>query len=297
MSTTTDQYYVPEQSPWPFITAVALFVLAVGAITFVQQNSGSGLVNTDASYGKYILSAGVAGIIAMMFFWFRDTIRESRNHMNSHQLDVSYRMGMMWFIFSEVMFFSAFFFALFYARLFVVPWLAGEGDKFMTHELLWPEFQNIWPVTVTPDGRSVTAMPAWGLPFINTVLLVSSSLAISKAHHALLEQNRRQLILYLGITLLLGYTFLALQAQEYLHAYSELNLTLKSGIYGTTFYMLTGFHGLHVTIGAIMLTIMLVRILKGHFTPDNHFAFQAAAWYWHFVDVVWLFLFVSVYWL
>lgn len=297
MTTRTEQYHVPEQSPWPFITALSLFVVALGAATFIQQNSGSGIVNATGTYGKYILPLGVSGIIAMMFFWFRDTIHESRNHMNSHQLDISYRMGMMWFIFSEVMFFGAFFGALFYARLLAVPWLAGEGDKFMTHELLWPNFQNFWPLTATPDGRTVTPMPAWGLPFINTILLVSSSITVSKAHHALLEEKRSQLILNLAITLILGFSFLALQAQEYVHAYTELNLTLKSGIYGTTFFMLTGFHGMHVTIGAIMLTVMMLRILKGHFTPDNHFAFQAASWYWHFVDVVWLFLFVCVYWL
>lgn len=296
MATHTEHYYVPEQSPWPFITAVSLFLLALGAATLVQQTGSSGTA-AESGVGHYLFPLGLAGILAMMFFWFRDTIHESRNHFNSHQLDHSYRLGMMWFIFSEVMFFGAFFGALFYARQFSVPWLAGEGDKFMTHELLWPNFQNLWPLTMTPDGRKVTPMPAWGLPFINTVVLVTSSIAISKAHHALLNQERGKLILGLIVTLVLGYTFLGLQAEEYVHAFTELNLTLKSGIYGTTFFMLTGFHGMHVTIGAIMLTVMLIRILKGHFTPDNHFAFQAASWYWHFVDVVWLILFVSVYWL
>lgn len=296
-TTQNEQYYVPEQSPWPFITAVSLFTLALGAASFVQEVSKSGIVSVTHTYGQYLLMVGIFGIFAMMFFWFRDTIHESRSKMNSHQMDISYRMGMMWFIFSEVMFFGAFFGALFYARLFAVPWLAGEGDKFMTHEILWPNFQNLWPLTVMPDGRTTTAMPAWGLPFINTILLVSSSVVISKAHHALLQEKRGQLIGYLIVTLILGYSFLALQAEEYIHAYTELNLTLDAGIYGTTFFMLTGFHGMHVTIGAIMLTIMLLRILKGHFTPENHFAFQAAAWYWHFVDVVWLFLFVCVYWL
>lgn len=297
MTAHNDHYYVPEQSPWPFITAVSLFTVALGAATFIQQNSGSGIVTNTGTSGQYILPLGVAGIFCMMFFWFRDTIHESRNHMNSAQLDHSYRMGMMWFIFSEVMFFGAFFGALFYARNFSVPWLAGEGEKFMTHELLWPNFQNLWPLTVMPDGRTTTAMPAWGLPFINTVLLVSSSIAVSKAHHYLLDEKRGLLVLNLIITLILGYSFLALQVMEYHHAYTELALRLDAGIYGTTFFMLTGFHGMHVTIGAIMLTVMLIRILKGHFTPDNHFAFQAASWYWHFVDVVWLFLFVCVYWL
>lgn len=295
METHHDHYYVPEQSPWPFISAISLFVLATGAATFVQQHSATGIAPNHGTAGQYLLPLGVSAIICMMFMWFRDTIRESRNHLNSAQMDLSYRMGMMWFIFSEVMFFAAFFGALFYARNFSVPWMAGEGGKVMTHNLLWPNFQNLWPLTRMPDGRTTEAMHAWGLPFINTVLLVSSSVFISKAHHALLDNKRGILIVNLIITLVLGFSFLALQATEYMHAYTHMNLRLDAGIYGTTFFMLTGFHGLHVTIGALMLTVMLLRIFKGHFSPENHFAFQAASWYWHFVDVVWLFLFVCVY--
>lgn len=290
-------YYVPESSPWPFITAVALFILALGAGNFIQQSSGSGIAANDGTFGKYIFGAGLLSIFAMMYVWFRDTVKEGRSNMNSVQMDISYRMGMAWFIFSEVMFFAAFFGALFYVRILVVPWLGGEGDKIMTHEVLWPNFQAMWPLTTTPDGRTLEAMGPWGLPFINTVLLVASSVTLTWAHHALIAGKRGVLIANMIVTLLFGFVFLSLQVEEYMHAYQHMGLTLHAGIYGSTFFMLTGFHGMHVTIGAIMLTIMLLRILKGHFTPDNHFAFEAAAWYWHFVDVVWLFLFVCVYWL
>ncbi|MGB3622045.1 cytochrome c oxidase subunit 3 [Ketobacter sp. MCCC 1A13808] len=290
-------YYVPEQSPWPFITAVALFLVAFGAANFVQQHSVTGLVANDSNSGSYILPIGILGIIAMMFVWFRDTVRESLANMNSDQMDRSYRMGMLWFIFSEVMFFAAFFGALFYVRLLALPWLAGGGEEAMTHELLWPDFQNLWPLTLTPGGTTTQAMPAWGLPLLNTALLVTSSITLTIAHHALIAGNRAKLNIFLFLTLILGYTFLFFQVEEYIHAYNDLGLTLQAGIYGSTFFMLTGFHGMHVTIGAIMLTIMLIRSMKGHLTPDNHFAFEASAWYWHFVDVVWLFLFVCVYWL
>ena len=291
------EYYVPDSSPWPFITAAVLCITAVGAATFVQENSGASIVNNDGSAGSVLLPLGIIGIIAMMFLWFKDTVKESLTNKNSVQMDVSYRMGMMWFIFSEVMFFAAFFGALFYVRILAVPWLGGAGEEAMTHELLWPDFQAMWPLVETPGGQTTQAMGAWGLPFYNTVLLVTSSFTLTWAHHALINNQRGKLIANLVATLVLGFTFLCLQVYEYIHAYNDLGLTLDAGIYGSTFFMLTGFHGMHVTIGAIMLTIMLLRILKGHLTPENHFAFEASAWYWHFVDVVWLFLFVVVYWM
>ena len=293
------QYHVPDASPWPFITAAVLCLTAVGAANYVQQNSGTTTVSitNDGVSGSYLLPLGLLGIIAMMFFWFKDTIKESLNNMNSTQMDISYRMGMMWFIFSEVMFFAAFFGALFYVRILAVPWLGGAGEEAMTHELLWPEFQAFWPLTTTPAGDTTQAMGPWGLPFLNTVLLVTSSFTLTWAHHALLKNERTKLIVCLFITLALGFTFLYYQAVEYHHAYTEMGLTLDAGIYGSTFFMLTGFHGMHVTIGATMLTIMFIRVLRGQLTPENHFAFEAAAWYWHFVDVVWLFLFVVVYWM
>lgn len=290
-------YYVPEASPWPFLTAIALFLTALGAATFIQQNSATGLVPNDGSSGSYILPVGILFILVMMYVWFRDTVRESLANMNSAQMDRSYRMGMLWFIFSEVMFFAAFFGALFYVRILALPWLAGAGEEAMTHELLWPDFQAIWPLTLTPGGDTTQAMPAWGLPLLNTILLVTSSITLTIAHHALIAGNRNKLLISLFLTLVLGFAFLFFQVEEYIHAYRDLGLTLDAGIYGSTFFMLTGFHGAHVTIGATMLTIMFIRALKGNLTPDNHFAFEASAWYWHFVDVVWLFLFVCVYWL
>jgi len=298
----TTKYYVPDQSVWPIIGSATLFILVLGAGTFIQHNSPAngqwnafGTITPVLSFGLWV---GLALVAFLMFYWFRDTIRESLSGMNSEQMDRSYRMGMSWFIFSEVMFFAAFFGTLFYARLLSVPWLAGEGDKFMTHELLWPNFQAMWPLTTTPDGRHTEAMGPWGLPLMNTILLVTSSLTLTFAHHALLKAERAKLSGWLFVTLALGFCFLGLQAYEYHHAYAEMGLTLNAGIYGSTFFMLTGFHGLHVTIGATMLTIMFLRSLKpAHLTPGNHFAFEASAWYWHFVDVVWLFLFVVVYWL
>lgn len=291
-------YYVPASSKWPFLTSFILFVLVLGAANFIQTHGVTDLSRGMNNKGtlNFLLPVGLLGVLTMMFLWFRDTARESMANMNSAQMDRSYRQGMTWFIFSEVMFFAAFFGALFYARWLVVPWLGGEGKGAMTHELLWPQFQAMWPLVKTPAGAMTEAMSPWGLPFINTVLLVTSSVTLTVAHHALLTGNRARQIKFLAVTCILGLAFLALQVEEYIHAYTEMGLTLKSGIYGSTFFMLTGFHGMHVTIGTIMLIVMLVRSIKNHFTPDNHFAFEAAAWYWHFVDVVWLFLFVAVYW-
>jgi cytochrome c oxidase subunit 3 len=242
--------------------------------------------------------AGVAVVIAMMFLWFGEVIRESESGTYNNQVDGSFRLGMMWFIFSEVMFFVCFFGALFYARQLSLPWLGGEGNNFFTNLFLWPEFQNTWPTNGPKGiGGDFSTIGAWGLPAINTAILLTSGVTITIAHHALKDGNRKILSIFLAATWLLGFLFVGLQAEEYIHAYQELNLTLGSGIYGSTFFMLTGFHGMHVTIGAIMLTVIWVRCLRGHFTPDRHFAFEGVAWYWHFVDVVWLILFVFVYWL
>jgi cytochrome c oxidase subunit 3 len=217
-------------------------------------------------------------------------------------VDRSFRMGMMWFIFSEVMFFAAFFGALFYARHLAAPWLAGHGTKPLNGVLLWKNYDGVWP-TNGPAALSPRAngtfetIPAFGLPAVNTAILLTSSVTVTIAHHALIAGNRTRLKIFLALTFLLGFSFVGLQASEYHEAYTEMGLTLGTGVYGSTFFMLTGFHGLHVTIGAIMLTVIWSRVLKGHFTPTRHFAFEAVAWYWHFVDVVWLGLFCFVYWL
>ena len=211
---------------------------------------------------------------------------------------MSFRWSMGWFIFSEVMFFAAFFGTLFYARIYSIPWLGGAGHNAMTNELLWPAFDAMWPTNGPGEvGGEFTTMGPWGIPAINTLILLTSGVTVTWAHWGLKMGKRGQLILGLLATVALGFIFLGLQVYEYIHAYDELNLTLESGMYGTTFFMLTGFHGLHVTLGATMLLIILLRAMKGHFSAEHHFAFEAVAWYWHFVDVVWLGLFVFVYWL
>jgi cytochrome c oxidase subunit 3 len=290
----TPRYYVPHSSIWPIVGSIALFLTAFGAVNFIHQSTEK--VAAQGSFGAPIFFVGLAIIACMMFGWFSTVIKENLDGMVSPQLDVSFRLGMAWFIISEIMFFAAFFGALFYARTISVPWLAGAGNNLETHLLLWPDFADTWPLFRSPGGTMTEAMSAWGLPFINTVILVTSSATLTFAHWALKKNQRRRLGIWLFLTVALGITFLTLQVVEYQHAYVELGLNLSSGIYGSTFFMLTGFHGAHVTLGTIMLTVMLLRVSRGHFTPDNHFAFEATSWYWHFVDVVWLFLFTFVYW-
>ncbi|WP_394202617.1 cytochrome c oxidase subunit 3 [Shewanella waksmanii] len=289
MNTKHEHYYVPAQSAWPIIGAIGLFLIAVGAGSYIQQ------LETEQTSGGYILTAGIAVILYMMFGWFRAVINESMSGLYSQQMDRSFRQGMSWFIFSEVMFFAAFFGALLYARMIAVPWLGGASNNTMTHEVLWPTFEAVWPLVKTPDGTTTEAMPWTGLPLYNTLILLASSVTLHFAHVSLEKSKRSALTVWLAITIVLGIAFLCLQVEEYIHAYQEMGLTLASGVYGNTFFLLTGFHGMHVTLGTVFLIVLFFRILKGHFTPESHFAFQAGSWYWHFVDVVWLCLFVFVY--
>ena len=289
MTTKHQTYYVPAQSGWPIIGAIGLFLIAFGAGNYIQQ------LATEKTSGGYILLAGIAVIIFMIFGWFKAVIDESMAGLYSPQMDRSFRQGMSWFIFSEIMFFGAFFGALFYARMISVPWLGGASNNAMTQEILWPAFEAAWPLLKTPDGTTTEAMPWRGLPLINTIILLTSSVTLHFAHISLEKTKRTPLIIWLSITVILGAVFLGLQVEEYSYAYQEMGLTLTSGVYGNTFFLLTGFHGMHVTIGTLFLIILLLRIIKGHFTPDKHFAFQAGSWYWHFVDVVWLCLFIFVY--
>jgi cytochrome c oxidase subunit 3 len=286
MAQTQGAYYVPNGSHWPII----------GSFGLVSTVGGAALWLNEADHiGKPLMMVGIALLIVMIFGWFGTVINESIRGTYNKQVDTSFRMGMMWFIFSEVMFFAAFFGALFYARALSVPWLGGDGHGALTNYFLWPHFSAAWPTNgpAAVGGAFPTVSP-WGIPLLNTLLLLSSGVTITIAHHALRAGNRRQLLIFLALTVLLGATFLGYQAHEYAEAYSH-NLTLGSGVYGSTFFMLTGFHGLHVTLGAIMLTVIWFRCAKGHFTKDNHFGFEAVAWYWHFVDVVWLGLFLFVY--
>ncbi|HSO07577.1 MAG TPA: cytochrome c oxidase subunit 3 [Pelomicrobium sp.] len=283
MATQTGGYYVPQPSHWPIVGSVGVFLLALGAVFLFNDMGGIG-------WGALIL--GLLVVTVMMFGWFGTVIRESEGGKYNQQVDISYRWGMSWFIFSEVMFFAAFFGALFYMRAIAVPDLGSPEQR-----LLWPDFSASWPTAGPGIETTFTPMGAWGIPALNTLLLLTSGVTVTWAHWALKKNNRGQLILGLFLTIALGAIFLGFQVYEYGHMYADLNVTLATGAYGATFFMLTGFHGLHVTIGTIMLTVILFRCMAGHFRPDHHFAFEGVSWYWHFVDVVWLLLFVLVYWL
>jgi len=282
-------YFVPAPSRFPVLTATGLFFVILGAGQWVNGHQ----------WGSYALAFGLAMWLFVLQQWFRASIAESEGGLYSDRIDVSYRWSMSWFIFSEVMFFGAFFGALFWLRVHAVPNLGS-----IENALLWPDFKAIWPsvqagVTASPAGtvEPFTTMGPWPLPTINTALLLSSGVTLTIAHHALIANHRARSIGFMWLTVLLGLTFLIVQGYEYTHAYSELNLKLSSGAYGTTFFMLTGFHGFHVFVGMLMLLFITIRIMKGHFTPQRHFGFEGAAWYWHFVDVVWLGLYIVVYWL
>ncbi|MDA0821287.1 MAG: cytochrome c oxidase subunit 3 [Proteobacteria bacterium] len=291
MSDAHADYYVPEPSHYPVSLSLSLFLMFVGGATSLN---GIGV-------GPVILGLGFLGFVLVLFGWFGTVIGESEAGKYNEQEDVSFRMGMMWFIFSEVMFFAAFFGALYYARMYSVPWLSGEGSGAATNQFLWPQFVANWPLLQTPSAygfsEAKAVIGAWGIPAYNTAILLTSGFTVTMAHWALKAGNRSSLIGWLAATVALGVVFVYLQAGEYGHAYHELGLTMNAGIYGATFFMLTGFHGFHVSMGTFMLFVILMRSTKGHFTPKHHFAFEAVAWYWHFVDVVWVGLFIFVYWI
>jgi cytochrome c oxidase subunit 3 len=278
----TNRYFVPAPSYFPLVGSVALLLLASGAV--LKFNS--------IANGGFLLVAGFAVMVYMLFGWFGRVIGESEGGSYNMQVDRSFRWAMAWFIFSEVMFFAAFFGALFYIRVLAVPEIASPDQA-----ALWDGFKNIWPTAGPAAKDPFTPMHAWGIPAINTLILLSSGVTVTWAHWGLVANKRQQLIVGLALTVALGLLFVSLQAYEYAEAYSHMNLKMTTGVYGSTFYMLTGFHGFHVTLGATMLIVILLRSMKGHFTSERHFAFEAVAWYWHFVDVVWLGLFVVVYWL
>jgi len=284
------EYFIPEPSKWPIVGTLSLLFTVIGATHTIHDGQLS-----------YLMVAGLLGVVYLFFGWFGDVIDESMAGKYNGQVDTSFRLGMSWFIFSEVMFFAAFFGALFYARQLSVPWLGGADNNVATNEFLWPAFEAVWPLLTNPDNSAMVApnkaMGPMGLPAINTALLLISSVTLTWGHHAFRAGNRKNTIIGLALTVALGSVFLVLQVEEYIHAYNELGLTMASGIYGSTFFLLTGFHGFHVTMGTIMLIVILVRVIKGHFSADKHFGFEAVAWYWHFVDVVWLGLFIFVYWL
>ena len=285
----TPYYFIPAPSHFPVMAATGLFFVIFGAGQWIN----------GADWAKWSLLFGFALWAFTLQGWFRQAIRESEGGLYSDRIDASFRWSMSWFIFSEVMFFGAFFGALYWARLSSVPNLGS-----LANAVLWPDFKAVWPsvqpgFTASPAGtvEAFTTMGPWPIPTINTALLLTSGVTLTIAHHALIAGERVKTIAWMWLTVILGVTFLTLQGYEYFHAYHELNLKLTSGIYGSTFYMLTGFHGFHVFVGMLMLLFITIRIMRGHFTPQRHFGFEGAAWYWHFVDVVWLGLYVVVYWL
>ncbi len=289
LTSAPSHYFIPAPSRHPASAAFGLLLVLVGASQWVN---GSG-------WAAYLLLAGLVVWAFVMQRWFRDSIGESESGRYSIAVDASYRWSMSWFIFSEVMFFAAFFGALYWTRNHSVPNLGS-----LDNAVLWPDFKAVWPssgagYTASPAGTidPFTTMGPWPIPTINTLLLLSSGVTLTIAHHALIASHRARAVGFMWFTVLLGVTFLGLQGFEYFHAYHELNLKLTSGVYGSTFFMLTGFHGFHVFVGMLMLLFITIRLMKGHFTPERHFGFEGAAWYWHFVDVVWLGLYVVVYWL
>jgi len=285
----TPYYYVPAESRHPVMAAFGLLLMIIGASQWMN----------DAAWGGWLLLAGLVWWLFVLFQWFSEAVGESERGLYGRKIDLSFRWSMSWFIFSEVMFFGAFFTALWWARAHSVPALGS-----LDNALLWPDFKAVWPsvaagATASPAGTVQpfqTMGPFW-LPTINTALLLSSGVTLTIAHHALLAGQRARTIAFMWVTVLLGVTFLCVQGYEYYHAYAELNLKLSSGVYGSTFFMLTGFHGFHVLVGMLMLLFITLRLMKGHFTPERHFGFEGAAWYWHFVDVVWLGLYILVYWM
>ena len=317
-STEYEKYYVPEKSKMAVMATIGLILSIYGAASIMNDMTFGDPNETTSSWSIFLF--GLFFFLATLFAWFRQAIKENIAGMNSAQLKKSYVLGMFWFIFSEVMFFFAFFGALFYVRALVGPWLAGEGDGGRMNGLLWEGFEFAWPMMQTPqeavggaatqpianNGSFTSAetsmafsdAKAWymWLPLWNTIILLTSSLTCHIAHMGILDGNKKKFNLWLGITVALGMIFLVVQVYEYYEAYAHFGLTLNAGIYGSTFFMLTGFHGFHVFMGMTMLLIQLLRSVKGgHFTADDHFGFEASSWYWHFVDVVWVFLFLFVY--
>lgn len=301
--TSYDQpYYVPDQSRFPIWASFGMFLFVFGMANVLNNIKAEEATTSSI----WITVAGFLVISFVLFKWFSVQIDENHRGLPGAQLKRSYVLGMYWFIFSEVMFFGAFFGALFYVRNFSVPWIGGEGAKGITN-MLWEGFEASWPLIENPDSSVFTnphesmifpgfsAALAKYLPLWNTIILLTSSFTVHVAHVALKNNDRKKLNLWLGGTVLLGIVFLFLQVAEYYEAYHHYGLTLNSGIYGSTFFLLTGFHGFHVTLGTFMLGVMLFRSLKMHFKPEDHFGFEAASWYWHFVDVVWVCLFFFVY--
>jgi cytochrome c oxidase subunit III len=261
-------YHLVNPSPWPFVGAMFAFLMAIGAVVWMRGGT------------TIVMILGLLGVLYVMFMWWRDIIAEAHAGDHTPVVSLHLRYGMLMFIASEVMFFVAWFWAFFDASLF-----AGEPIQ-QARNLATG---SVWPPAGTP------IFDPWHLPLVNTLILLTSGTTVTWAHHALLQNDRKGLIWGLILTIALGALFTGVQAFEYAHAAFAFNRENGGNIYGSTFFMATGFHGFHVLVGTIFLIVCLFRAVKGHFTPQQHFGFEAAAWYWHFVDVVWLFLFACIY--
>jgi cytochrome c oxidase subunit 3 len=260
----THPYHLVDPSPWPAIGALSAFILALGGITFMHGGS------------PWLIAPGVIGVLYTMLVWWRDVVKEANSGYHTPVVQLGLRYGMILFIASEVMFFVAWFWAFFDASL------GADAAK----QIARVEFTGgHWP----PQGTEV--FDPWHFPLLNTLILLTSGTTVTWAHHALIHNDRRGLVWGLALTIALGMTFTGVQAYEYAHA----AFSFAGSIYGATFFMATGFHGFHVIIGTVFLIVCLLRAIRGDFTPKQHFGFEAAAWYWHFVDVVWLFLFSAIY--
>ena len=267
-------YHIVRPSPWPLISALAAGSLAIGMLLYMH---GIGIGETF-KFGLSGVVFGVLAVMACMFFWWKDVIYESVvEKAHSPIAMIGMRYGMILFIASEVMFFAAFFWAFFDVSLF-----ADEAIQYLRVEYT----QGFWP------PPQIITIPPFELPLLMTMILLLSGCTVTWAHHAILEGKRQESVKALGITVALGFIFLCFQMYEYSHA----AFAFKEGAYSSTFYMATGFHGFHVFVGTVFLAVCWLRAKKGHFDPEHHFGFEAAAWYWHFVDVVWLFLFIAIYW-
>jgi cytochrome c oxidase subunit 3 len=282
-------YHLVDPSPWPLVGSISALLMAIGAIAWMKTASGGVFGLT----GPWLFFIGLLGVLTTMVLWWRDVVDEAEHrHLHTPVVQMHLRYGMILFIASEVMFFVAWFWGYFDAALFPADITTLPNDPTVVGMVERNALTGgHWPPVATDDGRFSGTFDPWTLPLVNTLILLTSGTTVTWAHYALQEGDRRGLIWGLALTVILGMLFTALQAYEYLHA----GFTFSGHIYGSTFFMATGFHGFHVIIGTIFLTVVLFRALAGHFTVQHHFGFEAAAWYWHFVDVVWLFLFISIY--
>jgi cytochrome c oxidase subunit 3 len=283
-------YHLVDPSPWPVTGSISAFAMAVGAIAWMKTAGGGVAIGNVVLSGPYLFFAGVIGVLFTMFFWWRDVIKEAQKGDHTPVVQLHLRYGMLLFIASEVMFFVAWFWGYFDAALFTneVHTLQNstEAVGLVERQTLTG---GLWPPA--PSTNFSHTFDPWGLPLVNTLILLTSGATVTWAHHSLLENDRSGLVWGLVLTVVLGVAFTACQAIEYAHA----GFSFPGHIYGSTFFMATGFHGFHVIIGTLFLIVCLLRALAGQFTPKQHFGFEAAAWYWHFVDVVWLFLFSCIY--